>query len=78
MKIFNLFITGIFSFFLSFQLFAATECKPSKWGKDDTLGSANLVSPENTLKAAKLIKRVNLNLWGLLLILILQRFRQGA
>ena len=57
MKIFNLFITGIFSLFLSFQLFAATECKPSKWGKDDTLGSANLVSPENTLKAAKLIKK---------------------
>ena len=57
MKIFNLFITGIVSFFLSFQLFAATECKPSKWGKDDTLGSANLVSPENTLKAAKLIKK---------------------
>jgi len=57
MKIFTLFITGIVSFFLSFQLFAATECKPSKWGKDDTLGSANLVSPKNTLKAAKLIKK---------------------
>lgn len=36
---------------------AATECKPSKWGTDDTLGSANLVSPENTLNAAKLIKK---------------------
>ena len=46
MKIFKLILSGIFSFFLSFQLFAATECKPSKWGKDDTLGSANLVSPE--------------------------------
>lgn len=37
--------------------FAATECMPSKWGADDTLGSANLVSPENTLKAAALIKQ---------------------
>lgn len=36
---------------------AATECLPSKWGPDDTLGSANLVSPENTLKAAALIKQ---------------------
>lgn len=36
---------------------AATECMPSKWGADDTLGSANLVSPENTLKAAALIKQ---------------------
>lgn len=37
--------------------FAATDCTPSKWGAEDTLGSANLVSPENTLMAAKLIKR---------------------
>lgn len=36
---------------------AATDCTPSKWGKEDTLGSANLVSPENTLMAAKLIKQ---------------------
>ena len=36
---------------------AATECVKSKWGPDDTLGSANLISPENTLKAAALIKQ---------------------
>jgi len=36
---------------------AATECMPSKWGENDTLGSANLISPENTLKAAALIKQ---------------------
>lgn len=36
---------------------AATDCKPSKWGEKDTLGSANLVSAENTLMAAKLIKQ---------------------
>ncbi|MEM7520287.1 MAG: cyclase family protein [Pseudomonadota bacterium] len=41
--------------------FAATtafaECTPSKWGADDTIGSANLVTPERTLEAAKLIKQ---------------------
>lgn len=36
---------------------AATECVHSQWGEGDTLGSANLVSPENTLKAAALIKQ---------------------
>ena len=36
---------------------AATECVHSQWGEGDTLGSANLISPENTLKAAALIKR---------------------
>lgn len=35
----------------------AEDCKVSKWGKDDTIGSANLISPENTLMAAKLIKQ---------------------
>lgn len=35
---------------------AATECVHSKWGDDDTIGSANLISLENTLNAAKLIK----------------------
>ena len=35
---------------------AATECVHSKWGKDDTHGSANLMTPEMTLKAAALIK----------------------
>ncbi|MEM6940870.1 MAG: cyclase family protein [Pseudomonadota bacterium] len=34
----------------------AQECTPSKWGPDDTIGSANLVTPERTLEAAKLIK----------------------
>jgi len=34
----------------------AQDCKPSKWGKDDQIGAANLVSPERTLMAAKLIK----------------------
>ena len=29
---------------------------PSKWGQDDTMGSFNMLGPELTLKAAKLIK----------------------
>ncbi|WP_286193867.1 cyclase family protein [Tropicibacter sp. R16_0] len=35
----------------------AADCTPSKWGEGDELGSANLVSPENTIKAAALIKQ---------------------
>ncbi|MDF1726286.1 MAG: cyclase family protein [Sulfitobacter sp.] len=36
---------------------AQEDCAPSKWGAEDTLGSANLVTPERTLEAAKLIKQ---------------------
>jgi kynurenine formamidase len=36
----------------------ADECvNSSQWGADDTLGSANLVNPQRTLEAAKLIKQ---------------------
>jgi kynurenine formamidase len=35
----------------------AQDCKESKWGADDQIGSANLVTPENTLMAATLIKQ---------------------
>lgn len=35
----------------------AADCKPSKWGKDDEIGSANLVTPERVLLATKLIKK---------------------
>ncbi|GAA6194177.1 cyclase family protein [Phaeobacter gallaeciensis] len=35
----------------------AADCNTSKWGADDEIGSANLISPENTLKAAQLIKQ---------------------
>ena len=36
---------------------AVADCSHSKWGADDLAGSANLVTPENTLKAASLIKQ---------------------
>ncbi len=35
----------------------AQECKPSKWGKDDEIGAANYVTPEQVLMAAKLVKK---------------------
>ena len=35
----------------------AQECEPSKYGADDEIGAANLVTPERTLAAAKLIKQ---------------------
>ncbi|MFK7731433.1 MAG: cyclase family protein [Pseudomonadales bacterium] len=49
------------AFIISLSLTAsqlhAEECTPSKWGADDQIGSANMVTPENTLRAAKLIKK---------------------
>mgnify|MGYP000179029670 FL=1 len=36
---------------------SAADCEPSRWGKSDVLGSANLVNPERTLEAVSLIKQ---------------------
>ncbi|RLA41766.1 MAG: cyclase family protein [Gammaproteobacteria bacterium] len=35
----------------------AEECKPVKWGADDEIGSANLVTPKSVLLASQLIKK---------------------
>ena len=35
----------------------AAECKHSKYGKDDEIGAANLVTPQSVLAASKLIKK---------------------
>ncbi|MAS43409.1 MAG: polyketide cyclase [Rhodobacteraceae bacterium] len=35
----------------------AQDCAPSKWGADDEIGSANLVTPEQVLMASKLVKK---------------------
>jgi len=56
-KIFKIGVIAIGAAMLAGAAAAATDCTPSKWGKDDTLGSANLVSAQNTLKAAALIKQ---------------------
>ena len=34
----------------------ADECETSKWGPQDEIGSANLITPDSVLKASKLIK----------------------
>ncbi len=46
-------------FILFISLFAISEdvCEVSKWGKDDEIGSANLISNANTLNAVKLVKK---------------------
>ena len=35
---------------------AAEECQPSRWGADDEVGNANLITADSVLKAADLIK----------------------
>ena len=51
-------LTGIAcAFSLTASIGFAQDCHTSKWGAEDELGSANLVSPENTMKAAALIKQ---------------------
>ena len=35
----------------------AQECQPPKWGADDEIGAANLVTPERVLAALKLVKK---------------------
>jgi kynurenine formamidase len=50
-------IAGLACTILGVGAAAAQDCAPSKWGEGDELGSANLISAENTLKAAALIKQ---------------------
>ena len=50
----KLFLT-LFLFF-NFNPLFANECLPSKWGENDEIGNANLITPESVLKASKLIK----------------------
>ena len=35
---------------------AADECRPSRWGADDEIGNANLITPASVLQAAQLVK----------------------
>jgi len=35
----------------------SAECKPSKWGSADEIGSANTITPARVLRATKLVKR---------------------
>ena len=55
-KISGFFLPGIVSMLLSASLVAET-CKPSKWGAEDEIGSANLMTAASVLAASKLIKQ---------------------
>jgi kynurenine formamidase len=41
---------------LSISSFAQQPCAPSKWGADDEIGNANLITPESVLAASGLIR----------------------
>lgn len=43
-------------FCINISIFNADECKTSKWGPEDEIGNANLITSESVLKASKLIK----------------------
>lgn len=49
--------TGLACAFTMTAGVALADCTHSQWGAEDTIGSANLVTPERTLMAAKLIKQ---------------------
>ena len=43
-------------FCINISIFNADECKTSKWGPEDEIGNANLITSDSVLKASKLIK----------------------
>jgi|TARA_B100001540_G_scaffold273018_1_gene257663 kynurenine formamidase len=43
-------------FCINLSILNADECRTSKWGPQDEIGSANLITPDSVLKASKLIK----------------------
>lgn len=52
---------AVMAAFLSVSVFGgqlhAEDCRPVKWGADDEIGSANLVTPKSVLLASRLIKK---------------------
>ena len=42
---------------VSFYTYSENNCEISVWGAEDEIGSANLISNENTLEALKLVKK---------------------
>ena len=46
-----------FILFIPFFAISEDSCEVSKWGKDDEIGAANLISNANTLNAIKLVKK---------------------
>lgn len=46
---------------------AENNCRPSKWGKNDEIGAANLITQQSVLQAAKLIKRGKVQQLGMII-----------
>ena len=44
----------------------AQDCKPSKWGADDEIGAANLITPQSVLAAVSLVKQGKTHPLGML------------
>ena len=55
-KITRLYVAGAILATLSTGL-AAESCEPNKWGAEDEIGAANLITPESVLLASQLVKR---------------------
>ena len=64
----RLFLTIFLSLFV--LTIRAEDCEVSKWGADDEIGNANLITSTSILKAANLIKTGKYTVWALLLMLI--------
>ena len=56
MKIYGALLGAALAIAMTGNTATAAECKPSKWGPDDEIGAANLVTPERVLQALKLVK----------------------
>ena len=50
-------LVGLFALMAVSNSWSETQCSPSKWGENDEIGSANLVTPDQVLMAAKLVKK---------------------
>ena len=55
----------IMVFLITPFLLQAGECEISRWGPDDQIGNANLISPETVIKASKYIKKGKLYSLGI-------------
>ncbi|OUR75239.1 polyketide cyclase [Alphaproteobacteria bacterium 46_93_T64] len=50
-------IAGVLTIAVASQALADSKCKPSKWGANDEIGSANYVTSDQVLMATKLVKK---------------------
>ncbi len=49
-------ITALVLALFGSQSWAKDDCKPSRWGADDEIGNANLITPDSVLAASQLVK----------------------